>query len=297
MIDIAILTDPRYVIHSSKDPYISNVLYEDKLVEDALKKEGFSTQKVAWSDKKHDWSTVEYALFRTTWDYFDRFDQFLPWLNASAKLTTFINSYNLISWNLDKHYLRELYQSGINTIPTEYCKQNEDYSLREITKKNGWEKLVIKPTVSGAAKDTFLISSDEVSNKQVLFDALLEKQSMMVQEAQTFILEKGEFSLVMIGLEFSHAVLKVAKKGDFRVQDDFGGTVHDYNPTLKEIEFARRALQACPELPIYARVDMIYDNKGHLAIVELELIEPELWFRKVPSAATRLAIALKERLL
>jgi hypothetical protein len=99
--------------------------------------------------------------------------------------------------------------------------------------------------------------------------------------------------MVMNG-KFTHAVLKIAKKGDFRVQDDFGGTVHDYSPSQFEIDFAENAVKACKELPIYARVDVFTDNNNKLAIAELELIEPELWFRNHPEAADQLAKGIQQ---
>ena len=96
--------------------------------------------------------------------------------------------------------------------------------------------------------------------------------------------------------KFTHAILKKAKAGDFRVQDDFGGSVSDYSPTNEEITFAENTVKACPELPIYARVDIFTDNNTKIALSELELIEPELWFRHHPEAATVLAEAIKLKL-
>jgi len=116
----------------------------------------------------------------------------------------------------------------------------------------------------------------------------------MLQPFQHAIVKKGELSLIVIDGEFTHAVLKIAKKGDFRVQDDFGGTVHTYTPTKTEIEFAEQAVNACKSKPVYARVDMFIDNNGQLAIAELELIEPELWFRNNTKAADKLALAIKK---
>jgi hypothetical protein len=97
-----------------------------------------------------------------------------------------------------------------------------------------------------------------------------------------------------MGGEYTHAVLKRAKEGDFRVQDDFGGTLHDYHPNEKEIDFAIRAVQACPGQPLYARVDLIWNNQNQPVLSELELIEPELWFRREPDAAEVLADAIAE---
>lgn len=124
----------------------------------------------------------------------------------------------------------------------------------------------------------------------------MKEEDFMLQPFQYSILEKGEISLMIFGDQFSHSVLKKAKEGDFRVQDDHGGTVHNYKASEEEITFALKAVEACPEKPAYARVDMVRDNDGELAVSELELIEPELWFRYKPSAAMLLADEVIERL-
>ena len=115
---------------------------------------------------------------------------------------------------------------------------------------------------------------------------------MLFQEFQYQIQSKGEMSLMMINGKFTHAVLKKAKTGDFRVQDDFGGTVIDYAPNKEEISFAEKAIAACPKETTYGRVDIFYDNDNRLSLGELELIEPELWFRKHPTAANKLSDAI-----
>ena len=117
---------------------------------------------------------------------------------------------------------------------------------------------------------------------------------MMLQPFQENIITHGEYSFILIDGKYTHAVLKVAKPGDFRVQDDFGGTVHNHKATKEEISFAENAVKACIEKPMYARVDVIIDNNNKLAISEIELIEPELWFRKHHDAAVLLARAIKK---
>ena len=109
---------------------------------------------------------------------------------------------------------------------------------------------------------------------------------MILQPFQYNIVEKGEISLMVMNGNFTHAILKIAKKGDFRVQDDFGGSVHDYNPTQEEIDFAENTVKACQEMPIYARVDVFTDNNNTLALAELELIEPELWLEIIQKRQT-----------
>ena len=119
---------------------------------------------------------------------------------------------------------------------------------------------------------------------------------MMLQPFQRQVVAQGEDTLMVFQGSYSHAVRKIAKPGDFRVQDDFGGTVHHYQPTAAQISLAERAMAACPELPAYGRVDMIVDETGQLAVMELEIIEPELWLRRHPPSAEHFAAAIADRL-
>ena len=114
--DIVVLTDHRYVAPKTRTPYIENVLQEDHLVLEAMEKQGLKVVRKAWDDPDFDWSTTQYALFRTTWDYFDRYPEFSEWLEKTSKRTRFINSKELIYWNIDKHYLQDLSKAGV-TIP------------------------------------------------------------------------------------------------------------------------------------------------------------------------------------
>lgn len=118
---------------------------------------------------------------------------------------------------------------------------------------------------------------------------------MMLQEFQKNIVSEGEISMMVFNGAFTHAVLKTAKPGDFRVQDDFGGTVQKYTPNQEQIVFARSVVKAAPELPVYARVDIFRDNEGNWALAELEIFEPELWFRLNPTAAHTLAKTIKDK--
>ena len=112
---------------------------------------------------------------------------------------------------------------------------------------------------------------------------------MLVQPFQDDILSIGEDTLMLFAGRFTHAVRKVAKPGDFRVQDDHDGTVHALQTMEEQVALAERAFAACRPLPLYGRVDMGRDNSRRLAIMELELIEPELWLRFHPPAAAHFA--------
>lgn len=292
MIDLTLLTDARYVNPSAIDWYIQNVLDEDRLITEALQRRGLTVTRTNWDNPEYDWTKTRFALFRATWDYFDRFQEFSKWLTSVSDKTNLINPLSLVKWNMDKHYLRDLKKRGITIPPTLFIEPGENRSLTEIIKSTGWNDCILKPAVSGAARHTYKLNASNVKDHEMIFRKLIGEESMLIQEFQHQVTTKGEIALMVFGGKFSHAVLKKAKAGDFRVQDDFGGTVHEYYPSQQEIEFAEHTVSTCMPLPVYARVDVIWDNQNNLCVSELELIEPELWFRKHLPAADAFAEAV-----
>jgi glutathione synthase/RimK-type ligase-like ATP-grasp enzyme len=234
-------------------------------------------------------------VFRTTWDYFDRFAEFSAWLDGVQEQTALINPVEQVRWNMDKHYLAELEARGVRIVPTRFLERGARVDLQATLEKQGWDEAVLKPAVSGAARHTYRIDRRTAREHQPVLERLLADEAMMVQPFQREIVERGELTLVVIGGELTHAVRKVAKPGDFRVQDDHGGTVHPHQATAEEREFAQRAALACDPLPAYARVDVVRDNAGALAVMELELVEPELFLRFHPPAADALADEVARR--
>lgn len=292
--DVIILTDNRYVNPITLTPYIQNVLDEDNYVKTAIEKEGLKVDRLSWDDATFDWSTTKYILFRTTWDYFDRFQEFSDWLNKVSKQTKLLNSEVIIRWNIDKHYLQDLQKNGVHICESYFIEKGEKNNLKALAKIYHLNEFVLKPCISGGGRHTYKVNPKNISEYENVFSKLVLEEAMILQPFQYNIVDKGEISLMVMNGKFTHAVLKIAKKGDFRVQDDFGGTVHNYTPTQLEINFAEKAVKACKELPIYARVDVFTDNDNKLAIAELELIEPELWFRNYPEAANQLAKGIKQ---
>jgi glutathione synthase/RimK-type ligase-like ATP-grasp enzyme len=292
--DVALLTERRYTATqaSADDWYLRNILREDELLSEALASLGWSTVRLDWSRPDIDWSKYRLAVFRTTWDYFDRFDEFTRWFAHVQTQTKLCNAANIVRWNMDKHYLADLERQGIPVVRTRYLERGSTITLRELLEETGWREAVVKPCVSGAARHTYRIDASKVDTVEPIVRGLLENEAFLLQPFQADIVGKGEITLMVFGGEYTHAVRKVAKAGDFRVQDDFGGTVHDYTPSDAEVELAQRAVRACEPLPAYGRVDMVRDNEGRLAIMELELIEPELWMRKHPPSARALARAI-----
>lgn len=294
--DVIILTDARYVNPESRSEYVQNILKEDKLVSDALTARGLRVDRLDWNDPHFNWSDTGSVLFRTTWDYFDRFDRFREWLSTISGETKLINSTDIISWNMDKHYLQDLGKKGTRIIPTRYIKKGSSYTLAEWHELTGWDETVIKPCVGGAGRYTYHLKKEDLPRYEEQFSEWIRHEDFMLQPFQHQVALIGEWSLMFFGDRYSHAVLKKAKKGDFRVQDDFGGTVHPVEPGEELISFAREALKAAPGNPAYARVDVIRGNDGLPALSELELIEPELWFRNRPEAAGMLADEVEKRI-
>ena len=291
--DVVLLTDSRYVSPNESNEYIDNVLKEDGLVEKALKNLGLKTTKKDWNDANFQWNSTRLALFRTTWDYFDQFPTFKDWLDKVKEECLLINSYNQISWNLDKHYLNDLKNKGVPIPESIFIKKGTVKSLKEIIKKS-WNEIVIKPTISGSARNTFRLKTSELNSFDKKWIGLIQNEDFIIQEFQNNILEKGEVALMLFGGEYTHSVIKRAKLGDFRVQDDFGGSVESYQPSIEMIDLAKQTISKIDPIPTYARVDIIWDNSDQLVVSELELIEPELWFRFNESSADKLAISVKE---
>ena len=289
MYDVVILTDYRYVDPKKIDWYTEQVLLEDQLLQTALENKGLKVIKKDWADSEFDWTTTKHAIFRTTWDYFERFNEFFSWLEETKHQTTFINSADIICWNIDKHYLQDLEENNINIAPTKKKKKRDKITLKQLFDKTNWTEAVIKPAISGAARHTYRITPENYLNHEKIFQELITEECMLFQEFLNDITINGEISLIMIGGKYTHAVKKIAKKGDFRVQDDHGGTVEKYEATFEEIKFAKKCIKNCPFSPIYARVDIVYDNNNQPSLSELELIEPELWFRNNPNSAEMLS--------
>ncbi|MBA4191248.1 MAG: hypothetical protein C0467_24975, partial [Planctomycetaceae bacterium] len=295
--DVALLTDPRYLAEVAEegDWYLDNILQDDRLLQNALQRLGISSVRIDWSRPGVDWSQFKWAVFRTTWDYFDRFDEFSSWLRRAANETKLCNSAALVQWNMDKHYLADLATRGISVVESQFIERGDSVKLSEVLVETGWTDAVVKPCVSGAARHTYRVTPANVASVDPVIEKLLVSESVMLQPFQHDVTVSGEDSLMVFNGKVTHAVRKTPKAGDFRVQDDHGGSVRNHTPSAEQIDLAERAIAACEPTPAYGRVDLVRNNRGELAIMELELIEPELWLRYCPEAASEFAKAVKDQ--
>ena len=287
--DVCLITDSRYTVRQPGNAYVENIFADEDILWHALEKRGLRVTRRAWDDPEADWPSVRLAVFRTTWDYFERLDEFLSWFERTSEVTRFLNPAGLVRWNLDKAYLWELASRGIRIPSGLYLQKGTPAELDRLCDASQWQEFILKPAISGTARHTYRFEAEGVEPIKPVFNELLASESMILQEFLPSVPEEGEVSLVMIGGRFSHAVRKKARPGDFRVQDDFGGTLHSAEPDAVEIDLATKALLACPVMPLYARVDLVRDKDGLPCVSELELIEPELWFRRNPASGDLMA--------
>ena len=284
MTDITILTCRAYYKPKEITPHIANILLERKLLQEALEYRGLKVDCIYWDHPTYDWTQTKAVLFRTIWDYFERYDEFCLWLEKVKDKTQMINSKSLIDWNIDKHYLRDLEKKGISIVPTVFVDTGAYRSIQDVCLEKGWSDVVIKPAISAGAFHTYKVLKEERASFEALFENLVSERDMLIQPFQETIMTLGEASLMVFNGRYTHAILKKAKTGDYRVQDDYGGSVHDYTPTSKEIAFAKKVFQSCDPMPAYGRADIIWDANRTILLGELEIIEPELWIRNFPAS-------------
>jgi glutathione synthase/RimK-type ligase-like ATP-grasp enzyme len=247
---------------------------------DALKKAGCSVDPIAWT-KVGDISSYDLVMPLVAWGYHLEYARWLQLLDrAETEAWPIINPPALLRWNGDKAYLAELAERGVSTVPTLAVEACCDADLEEARRRFDSEWLVIKPPVSASASGTHRLGpTDDVPAESV-------RRPMIIQPLIEEIARTGEFSLMLFDGEFSHAVVKRPKTGDFRVQPHLGGVTLPSKAPPGAQQLAKQALAAAPANAIYARVDIVPDDEGTLRIMELELIEPALFLDHAPGAET-----------
>lgn len=201
------------------------------------------------------------------------------------------NPAKILRWNTDKAYLTQLAAEGVATVPTIIRESLNDVALANAREILESPRLVVKPPISGGADGTFLIGPSDPLPTEVV------GKRMLIQPYLPAISEDGEYSLFYFGGNYSHAISKHPAKGDFRVQEQFGGVEHAINSPADAKALAVAALAATERLhdcaPItYARVDMVRDGAGMFRLMELELIEPSLFLRFAPDKGAMFAEAV-----
>lgn len=266
---------------------------DDRLLLRALRDNGYAAEPLAWHGDGVDWSSVGLCVVRSTWDYTQHMVRFQQWMEETARVSRMMNAVSTMLWNADKHYLAELSERNVPVVPTVYAHKGSATTLAELMDQAGWQRVVIKPVVGASGRDTYQVDRDAIGELGDTFARLVTERDMMVQPFLEHVVSEGELSLMYFDGVYTHTVIKRAKPGEFRVQDDHGGTVERWHPDPATIDLGRRILAAVgEEAPVYARVDLARDNCGDYCLIELELIEPELFLRFEMESVDRLVAAI-----
>lgn len=273
-------------------------LDEDEIAPVApLAARGITAEPVVWNDPDVDWNVYDLAVIRSTWDYIDRHADFVAWADRVPNLA---NPADVVRWNTDKTYLRELAAAGVPVVPTTWLDPDSTVTLPTVG------EYVVKPAISCGSKDTGRYDMADTGQRALaagLATRLLsEGRTVMVQPYLHAVDTAGETAVLFLGGHYSHAIRKGAlldgpagpeiglyKREDIRARE----------ATDRELHIAQQALAAVPggaDRLLYARVDVIPDADGQPVLLELELTEPSLFLAYGPGAADRFVAVLAKAL-
>ncbi|HEY0673794.1 MAG TPA: hypothetical protein VGD27_16060 [Longimicrobiales bacterium] len=264
---------------------------DDQVLIAAMQARGMQPVPVIW-DADARWSDFDAVILRSIWDYHLKYARFLEWLNAlDAAGVPVHNSTPLVRWNADKRYMIELEQRGVRITPTWLVPRSDQVGLADICAQTRWQRLVIKPTVASTGYETWMTDAPVTGEANDAFEKQKARMDVLVQEFASGV-HAGEISLVFLGGRYSHAVIKRAAGSEFRVHVEHGGTVESIEPGNALIGWAEDVIATIDEPWTYARVDAVNDDRGPM-LMELELLDPELFFKHHPPAAERMIAALR----
>lgn len=256
----------------------------------ALGESGAEPHIVGWDDPDVDWAGFDLAVIRSTWDYSWRAAEYVAWAERCARLTRLANPADVVRWNTDKRYLGELAEAGVPVVPTYYRAPGEAAELPEVE-----GEFVVKPTSGAGARYAARYRADERETALAHLARMHEEGfTAMVQPYMRRIDVTGERALVFCGGQFLHAIQKGAVLAPGTAYDA-AKTPHPdlrpWQPTEAELDVAERALAAVPGSPdlLYARVDLVDGADGGPHVMELELVEPNLFLTVHPGSLPRVA--------
>lgn len=261
-----------------------------------LEARGWTVSRPSWDQTDTPWTDFGAVVIRSTWDYTRRTEDFLRWIDDLEKAGVRLwNPAPLLRWNHDKRYLEDLEEKGIAVVPTGWIEKGGLVHLHEIMGFEGWDQAVVKPVVSSGAADTFCVDLKEARDRDREFRDMVSLRPMMVQQLMPEIRKTGELSFCFFDGKFSHAVRKMPKDGEFRVQEHLGGTNKLADPDPGLIRQAEKVLDAVDGDWLYARVDGVVKGRN-LVLMELELLEPSMFCDLAAGSAERFADAIDRRL-
>lgn len=254
--------------------------------------EGLTIEPVRWMTPDIDWCRFGGVMVNCAWDYQDRHEDFLETLDAIAALgVPVFNSPATVRWNIRKTYLREFEARGVPIIPTLWPEKPVAEDIRDAMAAFGTDDVIMKRQVGGGARGQTRYTHANMPAGGSILD-----RPGMIQPFIPSIATEGEYSFLFVDGEFSHALVKRAAQGDYRIQEAYGGKSQAIDPAPKDQRQACAVLEAIAEQPLYARVDMVRGVDGTLLLMELEVIEPYLFPKDGPQIGAMLGKALRRRI-
>jgi glutathione synthase/RimK-type ligase-like ATP-grasp enzyme len=255
---------------------------EESHLLDFLLKKGMNIERQVWNDPDVDWKQYDLAIIKSPWDYHELPEQFHDWLDAmQQKNLRLLNPVGALRWNSDKHYLKDIAESGMNVVTTLFMEKGTQPELSSIFDQLAAKKIVIKPCISAGAKKITTLTRNYIGEQEAALRHALSEESYMAQPFMEEIFA-GECSYIFFNGQFSHSILNVPGSGDFRVQHYHGGSTKTAELNANHIERAAAYVRQFASNTLYARVDTIV-SKGQLYLMELELIEPFLYLDTNPN--------------
>ena len=283
-IDIVLVTDDTYYDQRTTDDY---------LLARSLAALGRRVERVSYRDANFSWDSSKTAVLRSAWIpfyYKENFDEFYSYYDETSSRTAFFNS-DVDQWTKTKeHYTWDLARAGINTLDFVYTTPNNATTLEDIMVQKNWDAVVFKPASHSEVLE--MVTRENVGEMELIWQQYSNHSNMIVQNFQSKIV-KGEVSIIFIGDVYSHAVLKVPEEGEFNIHDD--GYAYLHEPTDEEMTFAQHVYSAMMQhgfSPVFAKIDIVRDNDGALALMELQIRSAWLYLSFYPEAAEALAVVL-----
>lgn len=260
----------------------------DHLLFEPLAKRGWLVEEIPWNRPNVKWDTFEAVIIRSTWDYQLAPENFLSTLEQIESVTKLYNPVDICRWNLNKRYLRDMQSRGVPIVPTHWLQGLARDSIESLFQTSAALRLVAKPLIGANADDTFVLGAEDPPSWNEAIYVFADRE-VMVQPFIDSIQSEGEYSLFYFGGRYSHAIVKRPAAGDYRVQEEHGGIFEPIDPDEDLVRTGSLAVEAIGQTLLYARVDLVRLDSGQPALIELELIEPSLYFEQGPNSAEMFA--------
>ena len=274
----------------------SGFVIDDELAVLPLARRGIQVETIPWDRAGIDWRQYALVVIRSTWDYQHKAREFLDVLEGIERLGVRLdNGSEIVRWNMQKSYLRDLAGRGVEIVPTFWREGLRRGELVPLFEELRSDEGVIKPVMSSNAQGAWRLDAKRARELAPEIEAYFAGRPLMMQPFERGITEEGEFSLVYLNGQHSHSLLKTPRRGDFRVQEEHGSAIVAITPEPALREAGDAAIAAVGQKLLYARVDLVRSGNA-FRVMELELVEPSMYLRIEPGAPDRFADAIASRL-